>query len=620
MHLPHRFYKFPIRFDVERLKAELAAIPEEAWRFHPQNFNGNSALPLIATYGDIESDGFEPPMEPTEYLLQSPYVQQVLGEFKTVLGRARFMRLEPGHGVPLHFDMRYYWRTHCRVHIPVVTDPDVRFHCEDESVHMAEGEAWTFDNWRNHWVVNETQVRRVHLTFDTFGSNEFWDMAKPLGEEQAPARLVPFKRNAQTQLMLETHMGDAVMHPAELDEEFRRLMADIEAVPENDPAQIAFVRNLTGSIGREWRLIWHAYGPDGPGLERFMALAKCGKDAVASISKELRLASNGRPLTAVLPATFDAMIDPSAAAQFRMNKAAAPAARAKGPRFEKPVFIVAAPRSGSTLLFETLAANSAFWTLGGEGHAHVERIEALNPRARDFSSNRLTRDDASDENKEALLANYLMGLRNTAKKMFSDVEAAPRTVRFLEKTPKNALRIPFFKAVFPDAKFIFLHREPRANISAIIEAWRSGRFVTYKELPGWNGPPWSLLLIPGWRELGECELGEIAMRQWRDTNAAILDDLDALPENDWCAVSYDDFLSDPGAELMRLCTFAGVPFDAEMQKIVSRPLKASRYTLTPPDPQKWRKNEALIAPHLAAAGAVAERLAGLTGAFALERS
>jgi len=607
MHLPHRFYKFPLRFDVERLRAELEAIPEEAWRFHPQNFNGNSALPLIATEGDVESDGFEPPMEPTEYLLRSPYIMQALAEFRTVLGRARFMRLEPGHGVPVHFDIRYYWRTHCRVHIPLITDPAIRFHCESESVHMAEGEAWTFDNWRNHWVVNETPVRRVHLTFDTYGSNEFWDMARPLGEEDAHPRLVPFKRNARPSLMLETHVGDPVIHPAELDQEFQRLMADVEAVPENDPAAIAFVRNLTGSIAREWRLIWHAYGPQGAGLERFMALAKCGKDAVNSVSRDLKLASNGRPLASALPAAFDAMIAPATAAQLRIEHVSA---ETYMPEFKAPVFIVAAPRSGSTLLFETLSANEAFWTLGGEGHAHVERIKSLNPRARDFDSNRLTGDDANDDVSEELRANYLLSLRKD-KQLYTDIGNAPQIVRFLEKTPKNALRIPFLKAIFPDAKFIFLHREPRANMSAIIEAWRSGRFVTYKDLPEWDGPPWSLLLIPGWRELVRSDLGEIAMHQWRDTNETILNDLAALPGSDWCAVSYEEFLADPGAELIRLCAFAGVPFGAAMQNIAAKPLKPSRYTLTPPDPHKWRKNEALIAPCLGATEDVAERIAAL---------
>ena len=616
MHLPHRFYKFPFRFDVERLRAELSAIPEKAWRYHPQNFDGNSALPLIATEGDVESDGFETPMKPTKYLLQSPYIQQVLGEFQTVLGRARFMRLEPGHGVPTHFDLQYYWRTHCRVHIPVVTDPGVRFHCENESVHMAEGEAWTFDNWRNHKVDNETSVRRVHLAFDTFGSNEFWGMARPLGQEE-PARFVPFKKDVQPNLMLESFGGERVMHPAELDQEFSRLIADIEARSDNDPTQITFIRNMTDSIRKEWRLIWCVYGPSMKGLERFIALAEFAKGVASSLSRDLTFSSNGQPLGGALSATFISMVSPTARAEFHVAHAK-PAPRRRDTQFDRPVFIVAAPRSGSTLLFESLAANDSFWTLGGEGHQHVERIDALNLRGRDFQSNRLTESAVTTEISRELRANYLASLRNAAGQPLVDTEIAPNSVRFLEKTPKNALRIPFFKAIFPDAKFIFLHREPRANMSAIMEAWRSGRFVTYRDLPDWNGPPWSLLLIPGWRELTDRDLSEIAMRQWRDTNATILKDLGALPAADWCSVRYDDFVADPAAQLQRLCAFADVPYDEGMRKLVARPLKLSRYTLTAPDKEKWRKNEALIAPYLAAIEPVAEILAGMDSGVLVE--
>lgn len=607
MHLPHRFYKFPFRFDVARLQAELAAVPDDAWRHHPQDFSGNSALPLISTNGDVDDNGFDAPMMPTEYLSASPYLQQILGEFRTLLGRARFMRLEPGFGVPEHFDVQYYWRTHTRVHIPIVTDPAIRFHCESESVHMQAGEAWTFDNWRMHQVVNETAVRRVHLTFDTFGSTDFWELAKPLGTEPPP-RFIPFQPNAQPKLIFETYEGEAVMTPAELDLELSQLIADAKAYPGNNPAELEQVRHMMDSVRNEWRIVWHLYGPTPKGLQGLSALANWAKKATESVPKTITLASNGRPLATVLTATFGAMVRPSA--QFRVGGARAM------PRFERPVFIVAAPRSGSTLLFETLAANENFWTLGGEGHLHVERIEALKMRARDFHSNRLTQQDAAQDTREQLLANYLVSLRNASGQLFTDSEPAPKSVRFLEKTPKNALRIPFFKAIFPDAKFIFLHREPRANMSAIIEAWRSGRFVTYRDLPGWNGPPWSLLLIPGWRELIGRDLGEIAMRQWRDTNAAILDDLAALPESDWCAVSYESFLADPASEMERLCAFAGVPYSDSMRKTASQPLKPSRYTLTPPDPEKWRKNEALIAPQLDATKDVAERLAALSYAKA----
>ncbi|MGQ0741542.1 MAG: aspartyl/asparaginyl beta-hydroxylase domain-containing protein [Alphaproteobacteria bacterium] len=200
MHLPHPFYKFPLRFDADRLRAEAEAFPEEAWQRHPQAFKGNTALPLITTNGTL-NDNFDPPMRPTEFLQRSPYMQQVLATFKTLLGRARLMRLEPGDGVPMHFDKHYYWRHHTRVHIPIVTHPEVRFQCERTSVHMAAGEAWTFDNWRMHTVINERTTRRIHLTFDTYGSAAFWAMVRPLGQEEPP-RLISYREGETPELCL----------------------------------------------------------------------------------------------------------------------------------------------------------------------------------------------------------------------------------------------------------------------------------------------------------------------------------------------------------------------------------------------------------------------------------
>jgi hypothetical protein len=168
--------------------------------------------------------------------------------------------------------------------------------------------------------------------------------------------------------------------------------------------------------------------------------------------------------------------------------------------------------------------------------------------------------------------------------------------------------------VFPDAKFIFLHRDARANISAIIEAWRSGGFVTYPDLPGWTGPMWSLLLIPGWRELIGADIAKIAMRQWRDTNETILADLSEMPSFDWCDVRYEDLVSDPVATIARLCNFADVPFDARLRGVTSVPLPPSRYTITAPDPDKWRANASAMAPYLDEARMTAATLVRLPGA------
>jgi len=213
------------------------------------------------------------------------------------------------------------------------------------------------------------------------------------------------------------------------------------------------------------------------------------------------------------------------------------------PAFDRPIFIIAAPRSGSTLLFELLAANRTFWTVGGESHHLIETLATLHPAQRGWTSNRLDQTDVGDALSLKLRGHFSVSLVNADRVPYREV-AGPKetTVRLLEKTPKNALRIPFIKSIFPDAKFIFLHRDARSNIASIMAAWRSGRFVTYPDLPGWNGLPWSLLLIPGWRELIGGNLAEIAMRQWRDANEIALEDLNTLPKTDWCALRHEDLI------------------------------------------------------------------------------
>ncbi len=597
MKLDHPFYKFPFRFDVQRMAQEISAVPEQAWLRHPSDLKGNSFLPLTATRGDAYDD-FDPPIQPTLWLDQSPYLRQVLAEFRTLIGRARLMRLEPGEGVPMHTDNQQYWRRHTRVHVPVVTHPDVKFHCDDTVVHMAAGEAWTFDNRRLHKVVNETPVRRIHLTMDTFGSTEFWRMASPLCPAMPASHPVPFRSGMRTDLLYETYVGEPVMSAAEVELELGEIVADASAFA-NDPGAMKQLRAFAGQLRDEWRTIWHLKGPV-DGLPHFIALADWARQNLAFLPASLKIATSGTILMPVLAETIAALVRRPQVPQTSSRREV---------QFDRPVFIVAAPRSGSTWLFEMLAQNHALKTLGGEGHHHVESITPLSPRQRNFDSNRLTAQDAAPDIAAMLRANYLAEMRDVSGAQLPEETSA--NIRFLEKTPKNALRIPFLKSVFPDARFVFLHRAPRANISAIMDAWRTGGFVTYPGLPGWKGLPWSLLLIPGWRDLIGAPLQEIAMRQWRDTNDTILSDLADLPRADWTAVDYDVLKENPEATLRRLCAFMDIPFGDAMRYAVANSAQLSRHTITAPDPQKWRRNAAEIEPILAATNEVASRLAAI---------
>lgn len=263
------------------------------------------------------------------------------------------------------------------------------------------------------------------------------------------------------------------------------------------------------------------------------------------------------------------------------------------PQFERPIFIVSAPRAGSTLLFETLSQFSHLWGLGTESHDIIEAIPELHPAARNYRSNRLTAENASLNIGSKLREGFSRQLRDRAKSAYLNLPPAqrPAKIRFLEKTPRNALRVSFLKAIFPDALFIFLYREPKGNISSIMEGWRSRRFIAYPSLLNWPYRDWCFLLIPQWQSLKESSLAEIAAHQWKAANTCILEDLQAIPSADWCSLHYRDLIGDPKKTITKIGKFAGLSWDEKIEGIVSQSLPVSRMSLSQPSPDKWRKNE-----------------------------
>lgn len=259
--------------------------------------------------------------------------------------------------------------------------------------------------------------------------------------------------------------------------------------------------------------------------------------------------------------------------------------------FDRPVFILAAPRSGSTLLFETLIQSQNLWSVGDEAHGIFEKHPELRP-GQGCDNNRLTEHNWTPKLSEAIRAEFLANIRNCDGVRYkSDVHGVPR---MLEKTPKNALRVPFLNKIFPDALFIYLHRDPKENMSSIIDAWQSGRFVMYPRKIGVNGP-WSLALPPGWWDVMNKPLVDVAAFQWQSVHNYVLQDLSKLPNNRWIAVNYTEFLEDTQNICKRLCDFMSIPFDDRLKERAANPLPMSRYTMSNPTKNKWHRHGADIA-------------------------
>jgi LPS sulfotransferase NodH len=463
---------------------------------------------------------------------------------------------------------------------------------------MAAGEVWLFDNWRRHRVENQSDRARVHLVADTTGTAQFWQFVAQSGG--AAEKYLPYRPEIDPPLPTERAVPRPVMPPAEIELMMNDILAELSvsaSVPEATANLPKYAALLTGFC-YDWRQLYSVYGESQSGVEGYSSLL----DRLRTTSRMLEHGIIMRTNQIAAHIVLESRVLAHALRPEELSRGSArqvtgvapigtPVAAAAPSRvpLERPVFIVAAPRSGSTLLFETLAVTPQFVTLGGEAHWLVEANAALRPGAPDVESNRLDARHATP----AIAAE----IDRTLAKRMVDADSKPVTLRagmrWLEKTPKNALRIPFFDRLFPDALFVFLWRDPRENLGSIIEAWKARRWITYPVLKDWDGP-WSMLLPPGWHELRGKPLEEIAAQQWERTNRTVLGDLRALPRQRWVSVQYEELLSDPKATVEAICRFAGIEFDAALSSRVAAELPPSRHTLTRPERDKWRANETAI--------------------------
>ena len=598
MKLPAPFIQLPLLFDASVLAAEVGALEEGLWQPHPSGLPGNTALPLVAVDGDpAHGDALTGVMRPTPALERCAYLRQVLGSLGVVLGRVRLMRLAPGAEVDPHVDTNHYWNERVRVHIPVATNPSVQFFCADAHVHMGAGECWIFDTWQLHRVTNGSDRDRIHLVIDTVGSAAFARLVNAgrvhthPGDGWHPREVSPDKNSPPGGMMFESVNLMSPMSYWELREHVKFLLDECEEYP-----LLPVIRHAANEFVMEWRTLWFRHGADPHGLPEFRSLLdeflarmrRLGGEV--SLKNHVQLAS---AFTGLLGQAVRESSDAGASEEDTRSPSHVKLSSAyEDYEFDRPVFIVSPPRSGSSLLFETLAQGRNVCTIGGESHGIIEGKTAfgmLGAAARGYESNRLDALDATPE--------IVTGLRERFRRRALDRngEKVAGRIRLLEKTPKNALRILFLAKVFPDALFIYLYRDPKQVLASMMEAWESGGFRTYPQLPGWTGLPWSMTLIPGWRELIGKPLPEIVATQWRTITDTLLDDLAGLPPDRWVAARYDQFTATPGVEAHRICAAVGFEWD----RALGTTLPLASHTVSAPGNDKWRKREREILPQLA---------------------
>jgi hypothetical protein len=291
--LSRPFFQLPILFEVARLQAEVAALPAEAWAPHPDGVPGNSAVRLISVDGG-ETDSHQGQMLPTHWLEAMPYLRQVLAGFGVVWSRSRLMRLAPGAGVPVHADINYHWHTRVRLHIPVFTLPEVRFHCDGQTIHMAAGEAWIFDNWRRHHVENASSAPRIHLVADTTGTAAFWQFACGQAPPRAQWRTIGLDPGAIPQLLTEGDQRTPVMPAAEVQLLVDDLRAELAVATDTAEARARAARfsMLLESFVLDWRQLCALHGTGGRARAEFLRLAGAVREGARLLADGLVMRTN----------------------------------------------------------------------------------------------------------------------------------------------------------------------------------------------------------------------------------------------------------------------------------------------------------------------------------------
>jgi Sulfotransferase family len=166
------------------------------------------------------------------------------------------------------------------------------------------------------------------------------------------------------------------------------------------------------------------------------------------------------------------------------------------PAVPDPVFVVGCSRSGTTVTYETLAASAAFLSFGWEIPQFWNSLHG--PLNNGWHSEAAGREQARPGHREAAMRYFYERLG---------------TGWVLDKTCINVMRIPYLLALFPKAKFVFIQRDGRDNISSMMDGWRMGRTDGRFELTQFFGPFPDPVAINGMGLLPRARLAGLQPRQ-----------------------------------------------------------------------------------------------------------
>lgn len=201
-----------------------------------------------------------------------------------------------------------------------------------------------------------------------------------------------------------------------------------------------------------------------------------------------------------------------------------------------PIFLFSLPRSGSTLLQRVLMSHHAIASVAEpwimlplvyinkqEGvlteYSHQVSFKAVE----DFISNLPRKED-----------DYYETLKKFTDTLYS-MQCKENELYFLDKTPRYYYIITEILKIYPNAKFIFLFRNPLHIMSSMVQTWGKGRF---KRMYVFN-------------------------RDLTEGSQLLIDGYNKVKDKSY-ALKYEDFVKNPKKHIIELCNYLEIQFDEGM--------------------------------------------------------
>lgn len=255
-----------------------------------------------------------------------------------------------------------------------------------------------------------------------------------------------------------------------------------------------------------------------------------------------------------------------------------------------PIIILGNTRSGTTVIQRVLAAHPDLtawyeprnlWQVADPGRPHDEFDES----------------DATDRAKRYIRRSFLRYQRQHDSR------------RIIEKTPVNIFRIPYVRAIFPDATYLYVVRSPFSFISSVELKWQrtvstrgllwrlrstpitqlhhyvakylrqhfDKKVLRRKYLSIW-GPRYRGIA----EDLARHDMLTVIARQWSIGSRKAEEDLAAFGDGEVLRLRYEDFVTDPVAHMERICRHVGVSMTDEIHEAIQTSVKSDRL-------EKWRR-------------------------------